>query len=211
MSVSLKIIIFLLVLIVLFPVIVTVITSIPATKVIIEMEDVAPADLTLKITGHQWRWHYEYVGSDIDFFSVTNDSYSEIGILSLEGGAQTMGSDLIENYNLLLVPSGRRVRVLITSSDVIHSWWVPAFGVKKDAIPGYVNELWFKVEEGHEGFYYGQCAKICGNGHPYMQVGVKVVDGDEFEAWLTAGGSLTELHWTPPALHTDKIIEPGPQ
>lgn len=90
---------------------------------------------------------------------------------------------------MLLIPSGRKVRTLITANDVIHSWWIPEFGAKKDAIPGYTNELWFNVSEGKEGIYRGQCAELCGIGHLHMPVVVKVINGKEFDAWLAAGAN----------------------
>ena len=97
---------------------------------------------------------------------------------------------LLEVDNHLIVPSGRKVRALITANDVIHAWWIPAFGTKKDAIPGYINELWFNVDEGKEGIYRGQCAELCGKDHAFMPIVVEVVTGEEFDKWVAAGGTF---------------------
>ena len=163
---------------------------IPATQVLIKMEDTTKSDLTIKITGYQWKWGYEYLDSGINFFATLSTPREQIDQFDKETAVAPGENYLLETDKVLVVPSGRKVRALITANDVIHAWWIPAFGVKKDAIPGYINELWFNVDEGQEGIYRGQCAELCGKDHAYMPIVVKVVTGAEFDNWVAAGGSF---------------------
>lgn len=165
-----------------------IILSIPASSVLVKLEDTTKSDLTIKATGHQWKWTYEYVESGIEFDSILIGSVDLLEGLPKQNSGKPSADHLLDVDNMLVIPSGRKVRFELTSSDVIHAWWVPAFGVKKDAIPGYINEIWFNVQESKEGIYRGQCAELCGKGHIYMPVVVKVVTGAEFDAWLAAGG-----------------------
>lgn len=172
------------------PFIILVVMAVPATQVLIKMEDTTKSDLTIKITGYQWKWGYEYLESGVNFYSTLSTPRQQIDQFDKQN-AQPLGENyLLETDNMLVVPSGRKVRALITANDVIHAWWVPAFGVKKDAIPGYINELWFNVDEGKEGIYRGQCAELCGKDHAFMPIVVQVVSGQEFDKWLAAGGSF---------------------
>ena len=165
--------------------------AIPATQVLIKMEDTTKSELTIKITGYQWKWGYEYLdGSDISFFSTLATPRNQIDQFDPNTREELGENYLLETDNHLVVPSGRKVRALITANDVIHAWWIPAFGAKKDAIPGYINELWFNVEEGKEGIYRGQCAELCGKDHAFMPIVVEVVTGEQFDAWIAAGGSF---------------------
>ena len=164
--------------------------AIPATIVLIKLEDTTKSDLTIKITGYQWKWGYEYLDSDISFYSTLTTPREQIDQFDKENAVEQGENYLLETDNMVVVPSGRKVRALITANDVIHAWWIPAFGVKKDAIPGYINEIWFNVIEGKEGIYRGQCAELCGKDHAYMPIVVKVVTGAEFDAWVAAGGSF---------------------
>ncbi len=172
------------------PFLILVAMAIPATQVLIKMEDTTKSDLTIKITGYQWKWGYEYLdGSDINFFATLATPRSQID--QFADNAEVQGENyLLETDNHLVVPSGKKVRALITANDVIHAWWIPAFGSKKDAIPGYINELWFRVDEGKEGIYRGQCAELCGKDHAFMPIVVEVVTADEFDAWVANGGSF---------------------
>ncbi|MDG1904307.1 MAG: cytochrome c oxidase subunit II [Arenicella sp.] len=173
------------------PFLILIAMAIPATQVLIKMEDTTKSDLTIKITGYQWKWGYEYMdGSDINFFATLATPRSQIDQFDVENAEPQGENYLLETDNHLVVPSGRKVRALITANDVIHAWWIPAFGSKKDAIPGYINELWFRVDEGKEGIYRGQCAELCGKDHAFMPIVVEVVTGDEFDAWVAAGGSF---------------------
>ena len=173
------------------PFLILVAMAIPATQVLIKMEDTTKSDLTIKITGYQWKWGYEYMnGSDISFYSTLATPRNQIDQFD-KANAEALGENyLLETDNHLVVPSGRKVRALITANDVIHAWWVPAFGTKKDAIPGYINELWFNVDEGKEGIYRGQCAELCGKDHAFMPIVVEVVTQEVFDAWVAAGGSF---------------------
>ncbi len=158
--------------------------AVPAAETLIKIEDTRDSDLTVKVTGYQWKWHYDYLDKNVAFFStIATDS----------NRARQLGSGIdpksIDNYLLdvdhpLVVPVGAKVRVLITAGDVIHAWWVPAFGMKKDAIPGIVNEMWFRADE--PGIYRGQCAELCGYDHGFMPVVVDVKPQAEFDAWLSA-------------------------
>ncbi len=151
--------------------------AVPATSTLIAMEDPSDSDLTIQITGSQWKWHYKYFGHDVEFFSLLSTPAEQIQNQQAKG----------ENYLLevdkpLVIPTNRKVRFLMTSDDVIHSWWVPAFAVKKDANPGFINEAWTKVKE--PGTYRGQCAELCGKDHGYMPVVVEVLPEAEFDQWL---------------------------
>jgi len=159
------------------PFLILVAMAVPATQVLIKMEDTARADLTIKITGYQWLWHYEYLEQNIDFYSVLSTPREQIY------GLQAKGENyLLEVDNELVLPTNRKVRFLITSNDVLHAWWVPDLAVKKDAIPGFINESWTEIEE--PGVYRGQCAELCGRDHGFMPVVVRAVAPDEYERWV---------------------------
>ena len=151
----------------------------PTTKLIASMKDTGKSELTIKVTGHQWKWEYEYLGDDIRFISNTSTPKEQID------GAQAKGEHyLLEVDRPLVVPAGKKIRLVMTASDVIHSWWVPAFGVKQDAIPGFIRDTWFKVDQ--PGTYRGQCAELCGVNHGFMPVVVDVVSPEKFEIWRQA-------------------------
>ncbi|MFT5574067.1 MAG: cytochrome c oxidase subunit 2 [Cryomorphaceae bacterium] len=171
------------------PFLILVVMAIPATQVLIKMEDTTKSDMTIKITGYQWKWGYEYLGSDIQFYSSLTTPREQIDQFDKATAVEQGENYLLEVDNHLIVPSGRKVRALITANDVIHAWWIPAFGTKKDAIPGYINEVWFNVDEGKEGLYRGQCAELCGKGHAFMPIVVEVVTGEQFDNWLASGGT----------------------
>lgn len=158
------------------PVLILVGMAWPATKLIVAMKDTDQPDLTIKVTGHQWKWEYEYLGDDIRFISNTSTPKAQID------GTEPRGENyLLEVDNPLVVPAGKKIRLVLTSSDVIHTWWVAAFGVKQDAIPGFIRDTWFKVDQ--PGTYRGQCAELCGVGHGFMPVVVNVVAPVQFAAW----------------------------
>ena len=159
------------------PIIILVLMAIPATKTLVAMEDTSQSDLTIKITGSQWKWHYSYFGEDVEFFSLLSTSQEEI-----EGNEVKGENYLLEVDNPLVLPINRKVRFLMTSDDVIHSWWVPDFAVKKDTIPGFINEAWTKIEE--PGIYRGQCAELCGRAHGFMPVVVQALTEENYERWL---------------------------
>jgi cytochrome c oxidase subunit II len=159
------------------PFIILILMAIPATKTLIAMEDVSEADLTVKITGSQWKWHYSYFAEDISYYSMLSTPSGQIT------GAEAKGEHyLLEVDKPLVLPTNRKVRFLMTSDDVIHSWWVPAFAVKKDANPGFINEAWTRVDK--PGIYRGQCAELCGKDHGFMPIVVQVLSEADFDTWL---------------------------
>ncbi|KAB2928522.1 MAG: cytochrome c oxidase subunit II [Candidatus Contendobacter sp.] len=159
------------------PMLILVAMAVPATKTLIRMADARGADLTIKVTGYQWRWHYEYLNEGIDFFSTLATPQDQIH--------NTVPKDatyLLEVDRRLVVPVGKKIRILTTAADVIHSWWVPALGWKRDAIPGFINESWTLIEK--PGVYRGQCAELCGQDHGFMPVVVDAVPEAEFQQWV---------------------------
>lgn len=159
------------------PIIILIAMAIPATKTLIAMEDTSQSDITIKITGSQWKWHYSYFGEDVEYFSLLATSDKEIEGIEAKGAHY-----LLEVDKPLVLPINRKVRFLMTSDDVIHSWWVPAFAVKKDTIPGFINEAWTKIDE--PGVYRGQCAELCGRAHGFMPIVVQAMEEDDFDTWL---------------------------
>jgi cytochrome c oxidase subunit II len=169
------------------PAIILIAMAIPAAESLVRIEDTSESGLTIKITGYQWRWHYDYIDDNVDFFSSLGRESNV---------ARRVGSGIdpfsVENYlldvdNPLVVPVDTKVRLLITSADVVHSWWVPDFAVKKDAIPGYINESWFEATE--EGTFRGQCAELCGMDHAFMPIVVDVVSQEAYDEWLAERAS----------------------
>jgi cytochrome c oxidase subunit 2 len=164
--------------------------------------------LTVKVTGYQWKWNYDYVQEGFGYYSTLKTSLDQI-----EGRAPKDEHYLLEVDNPLVVPVGAKVRVLVTANDVIHSWWVPAFGVKQDAIPGFVRDTWFRAEK--EGVYRGQCAELCGKEHGFMPVVVEVKSKDDYAKWLSdqkqklAGGADANKTWDLAALvaHGQKVFD----
>ncbi|HZF30897.1 MAG TPA: cytochrome c oxidase subunit II [Gammaproteobacteria bacterium] len=161
----------------LIPLLIVVGMAFPATRTVIAMKDTSNPDLTIKITGYQWHWRYDYLGKDISFYSVLSTPRGQIENQEPKGE-----NYLLEVDNPMVVPVDKKVRILVTANDVIHSWWVPAFGVKQDAIPGFVRDAWFKVDA--PGVYRGQCAELCGKEHGYMPIVVQALPDKEFETWL---------------------------
>jgi cytochrome c oxidase subunit 2 len=149
----------------------------PATKTILAAHDTAASDMTIKVTGYQWKWNYDYVQEGFGFYSTLATPLDQI-----EGRAPKDEHYLLEVDNPLVVPVGAKVRVLVTANDVIHSWWVPAFGVKQDAIPGFVRDTWFRADK--VGIYRGQCAELCGKEHGFMPVVVEVKSKDDYAKWI---------------------------
>jgi cytochrome c oxidase subunit 2 len=156
--------------------------AIPAAETLVRMEDTRDSELTIKVTGYQWQWHYEYLDQDVAFFSLLDRESNEARRLDSGIDPRAVENYLLEVNNPLVVPVDTKVRVLVTAADVIHAWWVPDFGVKKDAIPGYINETWFLATE--EGTFRGQCAELCGMDHGFMPIVVNVVSRDEYASWL---------------------------
>ena len=164
------------------PIVILLVMAVPSAELMIKLEDTRDPDMTVVITGYQWKWHYAYQGEDVSFYST---------LARPSAAARRRGSGIdpesVENYlrdvdRPLVVPRDAKVRVLLTSNDVVHAWWVPDLAIKKDAIPGFVNETWFKAEQA--GVYRGQCAELCGMDHGYMPIVVEVVEPEAYQAWL---------------------------
>src|SRR5271154_4406020 len=159
----------------------------PTTRVVIAQKDTSNPDLTIKVTGYQWKWGYDYVkgeGEGISFISTLATPREQI-----ENRAPKGENYLLEVDNELVVPVGKKVRMLTTAADVIHSWWVPVFGAKQDAIPGFIRDLWFKAEK--TGTFRSQCVELCGKEHGFMPIVVKVVTQDEYTKWVGEKMKLT--------------------
>src|SRR5450830_1357215 len=159
--------------------------ALPATKTVVAMKDTSNADLTIKVTGMQWKWGYDYLkgeGEGIGFYSALDTAQRE---MSSNGGPKD--GEVVNDYLLkvdhpLVVPVNKKIRVITTANDVIHAWMVPAFGVQQAAVPGFVRDTWFKAEK--VGDYYGQCAQLCGKEHAYMPIHVKVVSAENYTLWV---------------------------
>ena len=156
--------------------------ALPATKVLVAQKDTTNSDLTIKATGMQWKWGYDYIkgeGEGIGFLSTLDNSHRE---MSSSGKPPAMDDYLLKVDHPLVVPVDKKVRIITTANDVIHAFMVPAFGIKQDAIPGFVRDTWFRAEK--TGDYYGQCAELCGKEHAYMPIHVKVVSAEAYTAWV---------------------------
>ena len=166
------------------PVIILVVMAVPAAKTLIEIEDTTRSELTIKVTGFQWGWEYDYLDDGVAYYSRL-DHQSDAARELLSGiDPTTVPHYLLNVDHPFVVPVDTKVRLLVTGADVIHSWWVPAFGVKKDAIPGFVNEAWFKIDKDKPGLYRGQCAELCGRDHGFMPIVVDARSKEDFAAWL---------------------------
>ena len=166
------------------PLVILVIIALPATKTVIAQKDTSNPDLTIKVTGYQWKWGYDYLkgeGEGIGFISTLDNEHREIS----NNGAKGVQLDnyLLKVDNPLVVPVNKKIRVITTANDVIHAFAVPAFGVKQDAIPGFVRDTWFRAEK--TGDFYGQCQELCGKEHAYMPIHVKVVSAEDYSKWVT--------------------------
>ncbi|MGB1261803.1 MAG: cytochrome c oxidase subunit II [Cognaticolwellia sp.] len=163
------------------PVVILIAMAVPATYTLIDMENNDDADLTVQVTGSQWKWHYKYFDQDLEFYSVLStprEQYENQDGTSAEKGENY----LLEVDRPLVIPTNKKVRFVITSDDVIHAWWVPAFAVKQDANPGFINEAWTKVDK--PGIYRGQCAELCGKDHGFMPIVVEVKSEADYAIWL---------------------------
>ena len=178
------------------PAVILIAMAIPATRTILAMKDTSAADMTVKVTGHQWKWEYDYIGKDVKFISNLSTTQDQI-----DGKSEKGENYLLEVDNPMVVPVGKKVRVLLTASDVIHSWSVPSFGVKQDAIPGFIKETWFRADK--EGTYRGQCSELCGKAHGFMPIVVEAVSEEKYAAWIdakkaeaAAGAAGADKVWT---------------
>lgn len=163
------------------PVLILVGMAVPATTALVRMEDSSGAEMTIKITGFQWRWKYEYLDHDISFISSLDPTSNAARQLDSGIAPESIDNYLLEVDHPLVLPIGKKIKFLITADDVIHSWWVPALGWKRDAIPGFINEAWTNIKE--PGTYRGQCAELCGKDHGFMPIVVIALPEDEFDTW----------------------------
>ena len=168
------------------PAVILVVMAIPAANVILMMEDTRNSELSIRVTAYQWKWQYQYMDAaeGVDFFSTLARDSNFARQLHSGIDPKTVPNYLLEVDKPMVIPSGTKVRLLLTSQDVIHAWWVPDFGAKRSAIPGFVNELWFRVDPGKEGIYRGQCAALCGRDHGFMPIVVDVRTPDDFKKWV---------------------------
>ena len=178
------------------PFLILIAMAIPASKTLVKIYDDEAGDLNIQVTGYQWKWQYNYLEDDVSFFSNLSTDMDEINNLVPKG----------ENYlqevdEMVVIPVGKKVRFLITANDVIHSWWMPAFAIKQDAIPGFVNTAWTKVDR--PGIYRGKCTELCGKNHGFMPIVVKVVEQNEYDEWVSGKkeaamkmAELTTKDWT---------------
>lgn len=196
----------------LIPFVILVVMAIPAAGTLIKMEDATGSDLTIKVTGYQWRWQYTYVDEGVDFHSslaaesnrARQTGAADWSRASFDKLSEVDGGNYLLNVDKpMVVPVGKKVRLLLTAHDVIHAWWVPELGGKKDAIPGYINEMWFKAEK--TGTYRGQCAELCGRDHGFMPIVVEVVSEEEYEAWLAANQDSEQAPQQ--VASTNKVVE----
>ena len=168
----------------LIPFVILIALAVPATGTLIAMRDTSEPDITIKATGYQWKWGYDYLkgeGEGISFYSALSTPQSQIS------GADVAGRNANENYlletdNNVVVPVGKKIRILTTAADVIHAWYVPALAVKQDAVPGFIRDTWFKAEKA--GIYRGQCAELCGKDHGFMPIVVEVMEPAQYSAWV---------------------------
>lgn len=166
------------------PVLILIGMAVPATRALIETDDATQTELTIRITAYQWKWGYQYVDSGVEVLSTLDRASNAARVLGSGIDPNTVPNYLLNVDHALVVPAGVKVRLLLTAQDVIHAWWVPALAIKKDAIPGYINEAWFKIDTDKTGLYRGQCAELCGRDHGFMPIVVDVRSKVDFEAWL---------------------------
>jgi cytochrome c oxidase subunit 2 len=162
------------------PALILIVIAWPVTKVVIAQKDTSAPDLTIKVTGYQWKWGYDYLrgeGEGISFVSTLSTPRDQI-----EGDAPKGENYLLEVDNEVVVPIGKKVRIITTAADVVHAWWIPAFGAKQDAIPGFLRDIWFRAEQ--EGTFRGQCVELCGKEHGFMPIVVRVVSAPEYTKWV---------------------------
>lgn len=164
--------------------------AVPATRVMIEAYDTSASDMTIKVTGYQWKWRYTYLDEDIDFFSTLDAKSNEARQLGSKLAPETVENYLLNVDHPLVVPVNKKIRFVFTAADVIHSWWVPALGWKKDTIPGFVTDAWAKIDT--PGVYRGQCAELCGRDHGFMPIVVEAKSEADYKAWVVAQKSAKQ-------------------
>lgn len=186
------------------PFLILICMAIPATRVLIRMDNSEDSDVTIKITGYQWKWKYEYLDQGISFYSNLSTPQEQLTNQAPKGEFY-----LLEVDKPLVVPVNKKIRFLVTANDVIHSWWVPELGIKRDAIPGYIHEAWAKIEK--PGVYRGQCAELCGVNHGFMPIVVEAVPVEQFEQWVTqqTGKKISLATPTRKVMTKSELMEEG--
>ena len=164
------------------PILILVVIAVPATKTLIFMEQTGDAEMTIKVTGYQWKWKYDYLDEGISFFSALHQDSNEARQMDSGIDPNTIENYLLEVDKPIVLPVETKIRILTTAADVIHAWWVPDLGWKRDAIPGFINDNWAYIEE--PGVYRGQCAELCGKDHGYMPIVLNAVSKEEYAAWV---------------------------
>jgi cytochrome c oxidase subunit 2 len=193
------------------PVVILVAMAVPAARTLVAIEDTRDTQLTIKVTGYQWGWHYDYIDDGVAFHSRLSRDADAARRLMSGVDPRTIPNYLLNVDNPLVVPAGVKVRLLVTAADVIHAWWVPDFGMKKDAIPGFINEMWFKVDPDKTGVYRGQCVELCGRDHGFMPIVVEVKSPEDYAAWLkTAAAQKPVSPPAAPATANVQLPQPSP-
>ena len=183
--------------------------AIPATKALVFMEQTGDAEMTVKVTGYQWKWKYDYLDEGISFFSSLSQDSNEARQRNSGIDPETVENYLMDVDNRVVLPINTKIRILTTAADVIHDWWVPALGWKRDAIPGFINDNWTYIEE--PGVYRGKCAELCGRDHGFMPIVVEAVPKAEYAVWVEeqkaiqlAAAAGADREWT-----KDELLEKG--
>lgn len=185
------------------PFIILIAMAIPATKTVLDMKDTSNPDITIKVTGYQWGWRYDYSADDFGFYSNLATPWSQIGQPGIQA-TEAKGKDyLLEVDNAMVVPVNKRIRLLVTSNDVIHGWYMPQLGVNQYGIPGFIKDVWFKAEK--VGVYKGQCSQICGKLHGYMPITVEVKSEADYALWVKSG----QTKWGKGAALTASVDNPA--
>jgi cytochrome c oxidase subunit 2 len=183
----------------LVPVLILISMAVPAARVLVQTEDPVATDLTIRVTGYQWKWAYEYADTGVTILSTLARDSNRARQLGSGVDPFSVPNYLLEVDHPLVVPAGVKVRVLITANDVIHSWWVPALAIKKDAIPGFINEAWFDIDADKTGTYRGQCAELCGRDHGFMPIVLEVKSKQDFDRWLKDQEAALKPAASPPS------------
>ena len=194
------------------PFLIVIAMGLAATKTLVESKDTTNADLTIKATGYQWKWGYDYIkgeGEGLGFISTLDSSHRALSESGIPKGTVIPDDYLFKVDNPMVVPAGKKIRIITTAADVIHAFAVPSFGIKQDAIPGFVRDLWFKTDK--IGDYYGQCQELCGKEHAYMPIHIKVVSAADYTAWVAAQQELAAAKQDDPnkVWKLDEIIKRG--
>ena len=191
------------------PTIILVVMAIPATKSMLEMDDTQEAEMSIKVTGWQWKWEYEYLDNDLHFFSSLDAASNKARQKNSGIDPRSVQNYLLEVDHPLVVPIKTKIRFLFTAADVIHSWWVPDLGWKKDTIPGFINEAWTSIEKA--GTYRGQCTELCGKDHGFMPIVVIAMEKADYEAWVVEqkGVAIAEANAATKQWSSDDLIAQG--